>query len=115
MKKQTKHEKIIALYKEGMKPKDIAAKLKINDVQQVYAAKYLENKKIDKKIKTVAKNVLIKHDKSITELNQMMEKWSNGADNKTFGTIVHRPEPMGPIELVKEKSFFQKIKDFLGV
>jgi len=50
MKKQTKHEKIIALYKEGMKPKDIAAKLKTT-VQSVYAVKHAENKKSIQKTK----------------------------------------------------------------
>lgn len=93
MKKQTKHEKIIALYKEGMKPKDIAAKLKIN-VQMVYAAKYLENKNKKK-------------------ISKKSDEYKNKIEVIT-GTVVFRPEPMGPIELVKEKSFFQKIKDFLG-
>lgn len=36
MKKQTTKQKVLKLLSEGMKPKDIAAKIKVN-VQQVYA------------------------------------------------------------------------------
>lgn len=48
MKQKTKHEKIIALYKQGMKPKDIAAKLKIK-TQAVYAATCRYRKDLNKK------------------------------------------------------------------
>lgn len=52
MKKQTKHEKIITLYKQGMKPKDIAKKAKTT-VQNVYAATHKYRKDLQKKEQTI--------------------------------------------------------------
>jgi hypothetical protein len=85
MKKQTKHQKIIALYKEGMKPKDIAVKVKTT-VQNVYAAtcKYRKDVKILKEKETCFV-------KSVTY------------DGKVFL----------PVEETKNKTLFTKIKRFL--
>lgn len=89
MKKQTKHQKIIALYKEGMKPKDIAAKLKIK-TQTVYAAKHLENKKVKKD--GVVSEVIFKG-----------------------GKITFKPDPKAQIkfESPEAKSFFYRIKKLI--
>ena len=86
MKKQTKHEKIIALYKQGMKPKDIAKKAKTT-VQSVYAATCKYRKDVEKSKPKITINT---------------------------GTVIHRPPPIGPMILEGlELSIFTKIKRFL--
>lgn len=89
MKKQTKKQKVLKLLSEGMKPKDVAAKLKIK-TQQVYTIKSEAKKK----------------------KQESFIKFINDGINKE--TVVIKTEP---IQLIKEhvkKSFFQKVKEFFG-
>lgn len=87
MRKQTKKQKVLKLLAEGMKPKDIAAKLKMN-VQQVYVIK----SDAKKKMQLPGQVVWVKDGVKFT----------------------HAPLNIHAVGHVK-KSFFQKIKDFLGV
>lgn len=110
MKKQTKHEKIIALYKEGTKPKDIAAKLKIN-VKQVYAAKHLESKKSAQKRQELLSG-------GIMRVIQPQVKRYNTEQTITTDKILDMIKcEQGSIIYVPDikKSLFQKIKEFLSV
>lgn len=90
MKKQTTKQKVLNLLSEGMKPKDIAAKLKIKP-QQVYTIKS-EAKKNNKYNRiNIYVDSLLK-----SKLNQ--------------GDIV---EIKKPDRFVVKKSFFQKVKEFM--
>lgn len=78
---------MLKLLSEGMKPKDIAAKLKIK-TQQVYVIKSDEKKKENRN--------------KINKCVEILDK-------------IGRPEIAPRNIVVKQKSFFQKIKDFFGV
>lgn len=69
MKKQTKHEKIIALYKEGMKPKDIIKKLKCG-TSTVYKA-ISEYKKTLGKIVFIEETI-IKNETLLTKIKRFL-------------------------------------------
>lgn len=89
MKKETKKRKVLKLLSEGMKPKDIAAKMKIK-TQQVYVIKSEAKKKREENfIKFINENV-------------------------NNGTVSIKTEPVSLLRMKEEKSFFQKIKDFFG-
>lgn len=101
MKKQTKHEKIIALYKEGMKPKDIAAKLKIK-TQTVYAATCKYRKDEQKAIYKVIEDNNIKD--CMNQYNKSLEKQIE---------LLNAPIEKITLDDLKNETLFTKIKRFL--
>lgn len=101
MKKQTRHEKIIALYKEGMKPKDIAAKLKIK-TQTVYAATCKYRKDEQKYIYREMENNNFKD--CINQYNKSLEKQYE---------LLNAPIPKITFNNLKNETLFTKIKRFL--
>lgn len=94
MKKQTKKEKVLNLLLIGMKPKDIAAKLKIK-TQQVYAIK----SEAKKKMQLPGQVVFVKKS-PIDDIKFMMQT----------GCVTYRTETPK-----QEKTFFQKFKEFMGL
>ena len=99
MKKETKKQKVLKLLSEGMKPKDIAAKLKIK-TQQVYAVK----SEAKKKMQLPGQIVFVKDTTDLTtKILQGRQSSNRCIPSLNVSTSVVK------------KSFFQKIKDFFGV
>lgn len=94
MKKETKKRKVLKLLSEGMKPKDIAAKLKIK-TQQVYAIK----SEAKKKMQLPGQIVFVKDN-------------SHLLSNREGVPSEHAYILSSPI--IVKKSFFQKLKEFFG-
>lgn len=107
MKKQTTKQKVLKLLSEGMKPKDVAAKLKIK-TQQVYTIKSDEKKRAYKKRQEILSGGVIRViQPQISRYNTTRECVTDEALKKPKpGFIVTTP--------VVKKSFFQKLKEFFG-
>ncbi len=106
MKKQTKHQKIIALYKEGMKPKDIAAKLKIK-TQTVYAAKHLENKKTEKAKDDICNGGIMR------VINPRVNRYTTNLRNASDEILKMIKQDCVVVSEPGKKTLLQKIKRFL--
>ncbi len=106
MKKQTKHQKIIALYKQGMKPKDIAAKLNIK-TQTVYAAKHLENKKAEK-----AKDALF-NGGIMRVIKPQVNRYTTNLQNASDEILKTIKQDYVVVSEPGKKTLLQKIKRFL--
>jgi DNA integrity scanning protein DisA with diadenylate cyclase activity len=105
MKKQTKHEKIIALYKEGMKPKDIAAKLKIK-TQTVYAAKYSERKRIEKVRNEFLSGGVVR------VIQPQINRYTTHIESVTNKTLDEMKKSQIVVSEPSQKTLLQKIKRF---
>lgn len=102
MKKQTIKQKVLKMLSEGMKPKYIAAKLKIK-TQQVYAIK----SEAKKKMQLPGQIVFLKDP---TDLTTKILQGRIDSNRCIPSSVILNP----PTEITK-KSFFQRLKNFLGV
>lgn len=113
MKKQTTKQKILKLLSEGMKPKDIAAKLKIK-TQQVYVIK----SEAKKKMQLPGQVVFVKN----SSFDNIHFSGENGSVKLKSTIDMDKMKSWAKKELMhnktkaqtQKKSFFQKLKEFFG-
>lgn len=113
MKKQTTKQKVLKLLSEGMKPKDVAAKMKIKP-QQVYVIKSEAKKKMELPGQVVFvknssfDNIHFSGENGLVKLKSTLDMKEGFAKNDH--PLIYRSE-----EVILKKSFFQKLKEFMGL
>lgn len=106
MKKETKKRKVLKLLSEGMKPKDIAAKLKIK-TQTVYAAKHLENKKAEKAKDDLCNGGIMR------VINPQVNRYTTNLQNASDEILKMIKQDCVVVSEPGKKTLLQKIRRFL--